>query len=446
MVDYDVIVLGSGSAAGKPARAANNEGWEVAIVESGPVGGTCALRGCMPKKVYLAAAEVLDWSERLEKNGIDFSEKDVRWEKIQEFKSSFTDSFNSGIRSSFEDSGIDIIEGRASFVNENAIEVDGKTYTANKFVIATGNKPRPLDFEGSEYLVTSKEFLELEELPDEIVFVGGGYISFEFGFIAAKTGSNVKILQRDDAPLPMFEKDIVDKLLQNAEEEGIEVILKTEADAVEKKSDRFEVHGSDDNTYVADMVVHGAGRVPQIDDLALEKANIERTRKGVKVDNHLQSTSNPDVYAAGDCAASNGYPLTPIATIEGEVVKDNLVNDKGKTPDYEGTATALFSLPPVSSTGLKEDQVRKKGFNYAVKEGDTTEWFSASRINEKHSGYKILIDEDTDEILGAHFIGHNAEEVINIFSLAIRKSITVSELKKVPWAYPTMVSDIDSML
>ncbi len=445
MTDYDLIILGSGSAAAKVAHSTASEGWDVAITESRRVGGTCALRGCMPKKVYVGAAETIDWAHRLDDHGIT-ADVDIDWHDIQDFKQSFTDDFNDGIRQGFEDAGIDILKGRASFEDEHTITVKNTSYTAESFLIATGAKPRPLSFTGHDHLITSDEFLDLQALPDNIVFVGGGYISFEFAHVAARTGSEVTILQRDDQPLPMFEESIVDELIDTSEETGIDIHLNTQAGEVEQHGDTYYVYDeTGEQISEADLVVHGAGRIPQVDDLNLDKAGVDTEHHGVTVNDALQTTQD-HIYAAGDCAASPGYPLTPIATMEGQTVSHNLLNDDSTKPNYEGTATTLFSIPPVASVGMHESQVREKGYEYTVNDGDSGSWFSSQRIGVDHGRYKVIIDNATDEILGAHLIGHNAEEVINIFAAAIRHDITASELKATPWSYPTSTADTDYML
>lgn len=440
---YDLIVIGSGSAAGKPAKTAKKEGKKVAVVESADFGGTCALRGCMPKKVYLAAAEVIDWSGKLNEHGVK-NDTSLDWSKVQEFKKSYTNGFKTGIRKGYEKAGIDIIEGRASIKDENTINVNGKEYVATNYVIATGAKPRPLTFQGSKHLVTSKEFLELDSLPKNIVFVGGGYISFEFAHIASRAGSNVTILQRDNKPLPMFEREIVKKLLKASKKECITVELNTEAKKITKERNEVHIH-TNNGVFQADMAVHGAGRVPQIDDLQLENAGIKTSRKGIEVNEYLQ-TSQKHIYAGGDCCASKGFPLTPIASLEGAAIAHNLLNEDKQSVNYTATATALFTIPTVASVGMQEKEAVKAGHEVVVNKGESTNWFSSSRINVSVSGYKIIIDKNTDKILGAHLIGHNAEEVINLFAASIKFDITRTELKNTPWAYPTMTSDTDYML
>jgi glutathione reductase (NADPH) len=194
------------------------------------------------------------------------------------------------------------------------------------------------------------------------------------------------------------------------------------------------------------MVVHSAGRVPDIDDMNLEKAGIERGKKGILVNEYLQSVSNPMVYAAGDAADSGGLPLTPVATMEAHVVASNLLKGNHRQPNHLGVPTVVFTLPPLSSVGLQEDEAAKKGLKFNVKYEDTSGWYSSRRIGLKYSAYKTLVEVDTGRILGAHLLGAHAEEVINIFALAIRTGLKAEDLKTMIYAYPTSASDIGYMV
>ena len=194
------------------------------------------------------------------------------------------------------------------------------------------------------------------------------------------------------------------------------------------------------------MVIHGAGRMPEIDGLELEKAGIRKEIKGISVSSFLQSVSNPVVYAAGDAAASEGLPLTPVAAMEGHVVASNMLKGNNRKPDYTGTPTVVFTIPPIASVGLHEEAALANGLNFRKIHKDTTRWFVSRRIGIKHSGFKVLIDEESDNIIGAHIWGPNSDEVINIFALAIRNGLHASDLKTLPYAYPSSTSDISYMV
>lgn len=194
------------------------------------------------------------------------------------------------------------------------------------------------------------------------------------------------------------------------------------------------------------MVVHGAGRVPEIDDLDLATAGVESGRRGVLVNEFLQSVSNSRVYAAGDAADTAGYPLTPVAALEGRVVAENLLDGNKVQPDYAGTPTVAFTLPPIAAVGLSEEKARKRGLKFSVNSQDTSGWYSSRRVGEKYSASKVLVQADTGRILGAHLLGPSADELINIFALAIRRGLTADDLKDTIFAYPTHASDVGYMV
>ena len=198
-------------------------------------------------------------------------------------------------------------------------------------------------------------------------------------------------------------------------------------------------------TFEADLVVHGAGRVPEIDDLDLETAGVKREKRGVTVNKFLQSVSNLAVYAAGD-AADKGPPLTPVAAMEGEVVAANLLKGNHRRPDLTAVASIVYTLPPVASVGLLEAAAEEKGLKFRVNHQDTSEWYSTRRVGAKYSAFKVLIEDETERILGAHLIGPHAEEQINLFTLAIQSGIRGSDIERALFAYPTGASDLGYMV
>ncbi|MBW3597882.1 MAG: NAD(P)/FAD-dependent oxidoreductase, partial [Planctomycetes bacterium] len=282
-VNFDLIVIGTGSAASSPASKCRSSGWEVAVIDSRPFGGTCALRGCDPKKVLVRAAELVDWHARDAEKGLLAPGAPVRldWPGLIRFKSSFTDPVPESTETRFSEAGIAVFHGRARFVDRNAIQVGDEVLTARHILIASGAKPRPLDIPGEEHVTTSTQFLELEALPRRVVFIGGGYISFEFAHVAAQAGAQVIILHRSDRPLKHFDPDLVDQLVAATREAGVDVRLNTDLKAIEKNGKQLVIRAATERgeeTIEADLVVHGAGRVPEIDDLELEKGGVERKR------------------------------------------------------------------------------------------------------------------------------------------------------------------------
>jgi glutathione reductase (NADPH) len=447
---YDVVVIGTGAAASTVAMRCRKAGKQVAVVDSRPFGGTCALRGCDPKKVLVGAAEILDWTRRMEKNGIRADRVQIDWSRLMQFKRSFTESVPKHSEESFGKSGVATFHGRARFVGRTSLQVDGDVLEATNVVVAAGSKPADLKIPGVELAVTSEQFLELEHLPERVLFIGGGYISFEFAHIAARAGARVTILHRGQRPLERFDPDLVDRLVSRTRDLGVDVRLGLEVSGITRSSSgaKIQAHGdTGDHDFDTDLVVHGAGRVPEIDDMRLNEAGIEwDPDRGVKVNEYLQSVSNPAVYAAGDAAASAGPPLTPVATYEGKIAAENLLKGNQRKPNYDGIPTVVFTVPQLASVGLQEGAARDRGFAFRMNQEDTSSWYSSRRVAERYSGFKTLIDEQTGRILGAHLLGQDAAETINIFALAIRKGLTSTDLKDVIYAYPTIASDVPYMI
>jgi len=448
MKKFDLIVIGTGSAASAVAYKCRSAGWKVAVIDSRPFGGTCALRGCDPKKILVGAAEVIDWARRMADNGINANGICINWPELMRFKRAFIQPVPKDAEESFAKADIATFHGRARFTSSNTVQIGEEALEGKHVLIAAGAKPIDLKIAGSEHLITSTEFLELDELPKRIIFVGGGYISFEFAHIASRADAKVKILHRDEQPLKVFDKDIVAKLLEATRDAGIDLQLGTAVEGIERVANAFVVHttaGGKKQSFKADLVVHGAGRVPEIDDLNLEVAGVEYERRGVKINEYLQSVSNPAVYAAGDAAAS-GPPLTPVAGHEGDIVATNLLEGNRAKPNYDGIPSVVFTIPPFASVGLREDEAREKGLKFKVNHLDTSFWYASRRTGEKHTGFKVLIEDGSDKVLGAHVLGAHAEEIINIFALAIRQNLPAKGLRNMLYAYPTAASNIPYML
>ncbi len=448
-IAVDVIVIGTGSAAQSVAYKTREAGWNVAVVDSRPFGGTCQLRGCDPKKMLVGVSELVDWSHRMQGKGVSAPALSIEWQEMIRFKRSYTDPGPEENAQAFAQAGILAREGRAHFVDRTSVEVEGETLVGRHVAIAGGARHATLGIPGEELLTTSTQFLELDQLPRRILFVGGGYIAFEFAHIAARAGAQVRVLHRGSRPLQTFDPDLVGTLVEATRELGVEVGLNTEVVAIERQADHFLVHArtlAQEQSFEADMVVHSAGRVPEIDDLDLQAAGVARTAAGVAVNDYLQSVSNPAVYAAGDAVDSGGFPLTPVAGMQGAIVASNLIKGNHRTPNYAGVPSVVFTTPPLARVGLTEEAARAEGLRFSTNHGDTSDWYTSRRVALRHTGYKTLVEKETGRILGAHLLGEHAEEVINLFALAIRTGIRASDLKHSVFAYPTGASDISSML
>jgi glutathione reductase (NADPH) len=418
-------------------------------VDSRPFGGTCALRGCDPKKVLVGAAEAVDWTRRMKGRGIQVADLQIDWPELMRFKRSFTEPVTKRREDDFAKAGIAAFHGRARFAGPSTVQVGEETLEGRYVVIAAGEAPADLGIPGAEHLTTSDHFLELNELPRRHLFIGGGYIAFEFAHIAALAGSQVTALHRGPRPLALFDPVLVDQLVERTRELGIDLHLETEATGIERTSAQLIVRAlasGETHTFQTDMVVHSAGRVPEISDLNLDAVGIEWEKRGVRVNDFLQSVSIPAVYAAGDAAASGGLPLAPVASYEGLVVAANLLKGNHQKPNYLGIPSVVFTIPPLAAVGLSERGAREQNLKFRVKTEMTSTWYSSRRIAETFSGYKVLVEEGTDHILGAHILGSEAGEVINLFALALRSGMRATDLKHMLLAYPTSGSNMTRML
>ena len=448
MKKYDVFVIGSGMAGMNVANKCASKGLKVGVTDELPYGGTCALRGCDPKKILLGPTEVLHLSQNLSEKEIT-SLPNLNWEKAKEFKQKFVDNMPPKIQKGYDKNGIDTYYQAAKFITENQLKIGDETIEADKIVIATGAKPRQLKIPGGNLALTSTDFLNFEQLPKSLVFIGGGYIAFEFAHMAVRYGNKATIIHRGSRPLENFDSFIVEQLVKATKELDIELVLDTDVTAVEKKENGFRVTGKSGNIeqkWEAEQVINSAGRPPDIFDLDLEKANIDFGKHGVEVNEFLQSKSNPRVYAAGDAANTNGIPLTPVAVMEGHTVASNILKGNSKQADYTAIPTVVFTLPIMASAGLTEKQAEEKGLNFSVKKNSVPKWFTAKRINEKTYAFKTLIDKENGKILGAHLIGPHSEEVINLFSMAIKAGFTTMDIKTMILTYPSASSDIVYMV
>jgi len=432
---YDVIVLGSGPAGGTVARMCAESGLDTALVESRGWGGVCPLRGCEPKKVLVDAAQTVARAADMRGHGVA-GRLTLDWPELMRFKRSFTEPISDAVRGSLNKSGIETFAGEAGFAGPNAIRFeDHDPLHARQICIATGASPRPLDIPGEELIALSEQFLELEALPESLVFIGGGFVSFEFATVAAGAGAKVTLLHRSERMLKPFDPDLADKAVQGLRDAGVEVLTNHPVHAVERDGEGVVVLAGERRFPVA-MAVHGAGRVPNIEGLELERGGVEASPRGVTVNEYMQSVSNPTVFAAGDCVEP-GFPLTPTSVIQAVAAAKNIIHGRKVRADLRGSAIVVFTHPPLARVGLLEEEAREQNFDIEVIAGDAAGWSEHKRLGVVHAGYKVLAERGSGRILGAHYLGHNAEEAANVFGLAVRYGLTVDDLLAQPWAYPS---------
>lgn len=442
--EYDIIIIGTGVAGTVCANKAAAAGMKIAITDIREYGGTCALRGCVPKKVLVGVAETVEQVNRFNKLGI-MPQSSVDWSKLMEYKQTFVEKFPANKEEKFKNMDVETYHGGAKFVSQNEVKIADTVLKGKHILIASGSVPRKIGIKGEEHLITSEQFLNLDELPSRIVFVGGGYISFEFAHIAARAGSQVTILQRSEV-LKHFDRDMVKLLVKASQEAGINVNTGVSVSSVESTSAGYTVNTRDsegkESRIECDLVVNGSGRVAALEGMELEKGNVETKDGFVKTNEYMQSVSNPYVYAAGDCVKP-GAPLTPVASLQGTTAADNIIKGNVKTVDYTGIPSTVFTLPPLSSVGVSLSESTEK---YEVLIHDRSHWYNSRRLSENYAASKVIIEKDSQTIAGAHLLGSHSEEVINLFAMAIRLGLTLSEFKRVVYVFPTVSSEIQSMI
>ena len=449
---YDALVIGSGTAGQTAAYELNRSGLTVAVVEHRRrPGGTCALSGCQAKKWFYEGVETVARSRHLSGIGIA-SAAVASWLDLRDAKNRFTSRVPDNTVDGLKAAGIDLIRGRARFTGRHAISVDHQQLSARFIVLATGAVPTQLPIDGGQHMVTSSDFLELNRLPRRIIFIGGGFISFEFAHFAVRLGptdTRCTILEAGPRPLGPFDGEMVDMLTEASAMEGIEILCDVSITAIEKTGDAFRVVTENGRRFEANLVVHGAGRSADIEDLNLKAAGVERTQRGVTV-NEKMVTVNAHVYAVGDCAAT--IQLARVADAEAQVAAAGIVSRHRGEPDEDGmdytaVPSVLFTYPQYGMVGATEEALEEAGVVYKKSVGKKLTWPTYRRVGMKSAAYKLLADEK-GQLLGAHVLSDNATGLINTCTLAMRNHIPVDALyrQSVMTPYPSRESDIIYML
>jgi len=452
MSHYDVLIIGSGSAGQTVALACAKAGKRVAVVDRLPFGGTCSLRGCEPKKVLLAAAEATGRTSALRGHGLVGSCR-IDWPVLMQRKRDHIDAVPQRTEAWMAEAGITTLHGTARFTAPATVEVDGTPVTAEAIVVASGARPMPLGIEGEEHVLTSTDFLSLPQMPASVAFIGGGYISFELSRLAQLAGARTTIAHRSPQVLKGFDPGLADQLATRYRALGITVLVDEPVARVEKRADgRFAVVRAGAGAaeaaggpaaappLVVDAVFHGAGRVPDLADLDLAAGGVDATARGVSVDAHLRSVSNPRVWSCGD-ACAEGAPLTPVAAAQGEVVASGILGEP-RVFDGSLTPSVVFSDPPLALVGLGAEAADADD-SLEVRAFDMSGWFTQTRVGNTAAGAKLVVERDTGRIRGAHLLGVGADDVINVFAIAIRSGLTLEDLRGVTWSYPTLSYDIN---
>jgi glutathione reductase (NADPH) len=443
----DVVILGGGNAGMGVTVATREAGLKVAMIEPDLLGGTCPNRGCMPKKVLVAAAHALDEIERAKAHHIAVGKPRLDWAALIDREKAMIRGIPGSLADLMNRRGVEVIRDRGRFAGPNAVAAGGEILESKHIVMATGSKPRRLPFPGAELMITSDDVLSERTLPASVVFVGGGVIALEFSHIYARAGAQVTILEMLPRLLTNMDADAVAQLHSETERIGVAVHTGVEIQRIHRTGDRLCViygEGGSERALEGDRVVNGAGRVADMDGLDLSAGRVDSDHDRIALDAHLRSTSNTAVYACGDAVATSPQ-LSPVATYEGRTVGRNIVDGPKHMPDYASIPACVFTVPALASVGLTQTAAEERGIELRVEVNDMREWLSGRTYAETASWAKVLVDRQTDRIIGAHILGHAGEELIHIFALAMKHGITPGDIKDLVYGFPTFAADIKSL-
>jgi glutathione reductase (NADPH) len=442
MKKYDVAIIGSGVGGQKAARVLKDGKKDVVLIEEDLWGGTCPNRGCEPKKVLVAGMEAVNCNNQLIGKGLS-PIRSINWPELLAFKRALIDPLPERFKKQARDYGIETLDGSAVFSGNNQISVNGKIIEADKFIIATGQRPHVLDIKGSRFLKTSTDFFEMQTLPRKIIFLGAGYIAFELASIANAAGSEVTIIHHNSRPLKSYDEDLVSALVNTMKEKGTHFVFDVEIQAVHKTEKGLLLTEKNGRAWETDDVVCATGRVPNMEKLGLEKAGIAFDQHGIIVNKYLQ-TSNPSVFACGDVVGKKQPKLTPVAEFEGNYVAKKILNDSLKGISYPPITSIVFASPKLAEVGIKVNDAKKQPDQYLIKETDMTGWFNYRRVNDRIARAKFVFKDE--KLVGASVLSGQADELINNLAIIIDRGITHEQVQQMILGYPSIASDLSELV
>ena len=439
--DYDLIVIGAGSGGVRAARIAANYGAKVAIVESVRVGGTCVLRGCVPKKLLVYGSHIAHDLEDAAGFGWNIGSIEHDWVKLIEAKNNELDRLNSIYLNLL--SKVEIITGFGKIIGNNEVEVNGSIIRANKILIAVGGKSFLPEIKGIDLCINSDQALDLKALPKKIVINGGGYIALEFASIFASFGSDVTLIYRGKHILRGFDSDISNLITEEYIKNNIKILTETEIISVSKINHDLLVTLSNKEEIISDEVMFATGRVPNTNGLGLNQIGINNGSIGEVIVDKNNQTSINNIYAIGD--VTNRINLTPVAIAEGQVFSDNIFGGMSKVCDYENVASAVFSQPAIGVVGLSEIEAN----NLYAEEGGIEVYKTSFKPMKQTLGgrdtkifMKMIVRKNNNKVIGIHGIGDDMPEIIQICSVAIKAGATKDDFDNTMGIHPTAAEEL----
>ena len=443
--DYDLFVIGAGSGGVRASRLAAMTGAKVLVAEEHRVGGTCVIRGCVPKKFMVYASEYAKAFETARGYGWTVPETIFDWPRFLMAKDNEIARLSGIYVRNLQNAGAELAHGKARLVDAHTVEVEGRgRVTADKILVATGGRPwMPADLPGIEHAITSNEAFHLEQLPKRIVIVGGGYIALEFACIFNGLGVETTVVHRGPNVLRGFDDDIRSHVAEEMEAAGVQIRLGTQIARIEKTAAGLVAHCADGHATEADVIMFAVGRVPYTDDLGLQNAGVELTETGaVKVDEYSRSSVD-NIWAVGD--VTDRIALTPVAIREGAAFAQTVFYNNPTTFDHDMVASAVFTQPQVGSVGLSEADARHKHGKvdiYLSKFRPMKETFYGGH---QRALIKLVVEQGTETILGCHVVGPDAGEIIQMAAIALKMGVTKPQWDSTCAVHPTLAEELVTM-
>jgi len=440
---FDLFVIGAGSGGVRASRMAAATGAAVGIAESGPLGGTCVNVGCVPKKLLVYAAHVAHDVEDARGFGWDISTPIHDWAALIRSKDAEIARLNGIYGGLLDGAGVSLLSGQARLLDAHTVQVGEEVVRAEHIVIATGSTPRPLEIPGGELAITSNEIFALPALPQRVLIVGGGYIAVEFAGILNGLGAKVTQIYRGEMFLRGFDDDLRQGLATIMPTQGVDLRFNCNVSQIEQKDDGLHCTLTDGSTLVADQVLSAIGRVPLVDGLGLDAAGVRCAADGAIEVDAWSRTNVPQISAIGD--VTNRMNLTPVAIAEAMALVQTLYHDNPTKPQYQNIATAVFSTPPMATVGLTEPEARQQYAHVDVYRSTFRPMKYTLAGREERSVMKLLVDRDTDRVLGVHMLGPDAGEIMQGFGVALVCGATKAQFDATIGIHPTSAEEFVTM-
>ena len=439
--DYDLFVIGAGSGGVRAARVAASHGAKVAVAEEHRIGGTCVIRGCVPKKLLVYGSHFAEELQDAAHYGWTVGSMSFDWATLRDTVLRDVDRLNAAYTQTLESHGVERFLDRATITGPHGVKLaSGKAFTAKTILVATGAWPVVHEFDGSALAITSNEVFHLETLPKRVTIQGAGYIALEFAGIFNALGCTVTVVNRSDAILRGYDESLRDRLLQITMARGIQYRFNCPIRRIAKKGDCFEVTVGEHDPYEADAVLIATGRRPNTKGLGIESAGVELAPNGAVPVGDDNKSSCDSIYAVGD--VTDRVQLTPVAIREGQAFADTVFGDNPTTVDYGCIPSAVFSQPPLAGVGLTEGQARNQYGNIKVFSSDFRPMKNVFAGRQERGLYKLVTDAVTDKVLGLHMIGPEAPEILQAAAIAVQAHLTKSQFDEVVALHPTMAEEL----